>query len=248
MEILSDPDTWLALLTLTGMEIILGIDNVVFIAILTSRLPGARQEAARRTGLALATITRLGLLFSVSWMMGLTEPLFTILGKGFSGRHLILLGGGLFLVGKATYEIHEKIEAAALPADKVVGKATFSAVIAQILVVDLIFSLDSVITAVGMANSIWIMAVATILAIGVMIAFAGKVSAFIDRHPTMKVLALSFLILIGVMLTAEGLGQHISKGYIYFAMAFSLGVEMINLRLRKGPAKSPPSGPTPAAA
>ncbi|MBK6689555.1 MAG: TerC family protein [Deltaproteobacteria bacterium] len=224
----------MALLTLTGMEIILGIDNVVFIAILTSRLPGSRQESARRVGLALATFTRLGLLFSVSWMMGLTEPLFSILGKGFSGRDLILLGGGLFLVGKATFEIHEKIEASALPADKVVGKATFSAVIAQILVVDLIFSLDSVITAVGMANSVWIMAVATVLAIGVMIVFAGTVSAFIDRHPTMKVLALSFLILIGVMLTAEGLGQHISKGYIYFAMAFSLGVEMINLRMRKG--------------
>ncbi len=238
----------MALLTLTGMEIILGIDNVVFIAILTSRLPGTRQEAARRTGLALATFTRLGLLFSVSWMMGLTEPLFSILGKGFSGRDLILLGGGLFLVGKATFEIHEKIEDAALPADKVMGKATFSAVIAQILVVDLVFSLDSVITAVGMANSVWIMAVATVLAIGVMIIFAGRVSAFIDRHPTMKVLALSFLILIGVMLTAEGLGQHISKGYIYFAMAFSLGVEMVNLRVRKGAAKSPPSGPSAAAA
>lgn len=238
----------MALLTLTGMEIILGIDNVVFIAILTSRLPGTRQEAARRTGLALATFTRLGLLFSVSWMMGLTEPLFSVLGKGFSGRDLILLGGGLFLVGKATFEIHEKIEDAALSADKVVGKATFSAVIAQILVVDLVFSLDSVITAVGMANSVWIMAVATVLAIGVMIAFAGKVSAFIDRHPTMKILALSFLILIGVMLTAEGLGQHISKGYIYFAMAFSLGVEMVNLRVRKGAVKNPPSGPTPAAA
>jgi predicted tellurium resistance membrane protein TerC len=220
------------LLTLTLMEIVLGIDNIVFISILTGKLPPEQQPKARSIGLSLALVFRLGLLFAISWVMGLTAPLFSVLGKGFSGRDLILLGGGLFLVAKATHEIYEKLEVAHDPKG-VGGKAAFGWVIAQILALDVVFSLDSVITAVGMAQHLIVMVIAMVVAVGVMLAFAGAIGEFVNRHPSMKILALSFLLLIGVMLVAEGMGQHIGKGYIYFAMAFSLGVELLNMRLRK---------------
>jgi predicted tellurium resistance membrane protein TerC len=232
LELLTQPETWISLATLSAMEVVLGIDNVVFLTILTGRLPADQQPGARRLGLALALVTRLGLLFAISWVMGLTAPLFTALGRPVSGRDLILLGGGLFLMGKATLEIHEKLESAArAPAGG--GRGGYWLVIAQVALLDLIFSLDSVITAVGMAKHLPIMVVAMLVAVGVMMLFAEAVGQFVERHPTMKMLALSFLILIGVMLVAEGLGKHIDKGYIYFAMAFSLLVELLNLRLRK---------------
>jgi len=233
LELLSQPDTYVSLLTLTLMEIVLGIDNIVFISILTAKLPPEQQPKARRLGLSLALIFRLALLFAISWVMGLTEPLFEIAGLGLSGRHLILLLGGLFLVGKATHEIHEKLEGEATTGEAPAGRGAFGWVLVQILALDIVFSLDSVITAVGMAQHVSIMVVAMVVAVGVMLAFARAIGDFVNRHPTMKILALSFLLLIGVMLVAEGLGQHISKGYIYFAMAFSLGVEILNLRMRK---------------
>jgi predicted tellurium resistance membrane protein TerC len=211
---------------------VLGIDNVVFLTILTGRLPADQQPGARRLGLALALVTRLGLLFAISWVMGLTAPLVVALGHPVSGRDLILLGGGLFLMGKATLEIHEKLESSG-QAPVAGGRGGYWMVIAQVALLDLIFSLDSVITAVGMAQHVPIMVVAMLVAVGVMMVFAEAVGGFVERHPTMKMLALSFLILIGVMLVAEGLGKHIDKGYIYFAMAFSLLVELLNLRLRK---------------
>jgi predicted tellurium resistance membrane protein TerC len=229
----------IALLTLTSLEIVLGIDNIVFISILVGKLPRERQAAARRIGLLLAMGMRIALLLAISWVMGLTEPLFTIaaLGQEISGRDLILLLGGLFLVAKATWEIHDKLEGAehgqAAP-----RAASFGAILIQIMLLDIVFSLDSVITAVGMARDVEIMVAAVVIAVGVMMAFAGTISAFIERHPTMKMLALSFLLLIGVVLIADGFGQHVSKGYIYFAMAFSLFVEILNLRLRR--TKEPP--------
>lgn len=234
LDLLAQPETWIALATLSAMEIVLGIDNVVFLTILAGRLPPAEQPRARRVGLAFALVTRLGLLFAISWVMGLTRELFTTLGHGVSGRDLILLGGGLFLIGKATFEIHDKLEveheAEGAPRQ---GKGAFWAVIAQIAVLDLVFSLDSVITAVGMAQHLSVMVVAMILAVGVMLVFADAIGNFVERHPTVKMLALSFLILIGVMLVAEGFGKHIEKGYVYFAMAFSLAVELLNMRVRK---------------
>lgn len=233
MEFLTDPNTWIALLTLTALEIVLGIDNIVFISILTSRLPAAQQPLARRLGLGLALLMRLGLLFAISWVMSLTTPLFSVLGRDFAGRHLILLGGGLFLIGKATHEIHAKLEGAAEESPHASNAGAFGLILLQIMVLDLVFSLDSVITAVGMVDEISVMVVAMIAAVGVMLTFAGAVSNFVQRHPTMKILALSFLLLIGVMLVAESIGQHIAKGTIYFAMAFSLAVELMNLRLRK---------------
>jgi predicted tellurium resistance membrane protein TerC len=233
LALLYEPDAWISLLTLTAMEVVLGIDNVIFISILAGKLPVAQQASARRIGLSLALVTRLGLLFAIAWVMGLTEPLFAVLGHVFSGRDLILLGGGLFLVGKATHEMHDKLEVAHVERTGTGGAAAFGMVIAQILVLDIVFSLDSVITAVGMAKHVPIMVVAMVVAVGVMLAFARSIGEFVDRHPTMKILALAFLILIGVMLIAEGMGQHIGKGYIYFAMAFSFCVELINLRLRK---------------
>jgi predicted tellurium resistance membrane protein TerC len=232
LEIFTHPDT-LVSLTLTAMEIVLGIDNIVFISILTGRLPPAQQPLARRLGLGLALIMRLGLLFAISWVMGLTNPLFSVAGRDFSGRHLILLGGGLFLIGKATHEIHSKLEGGAEESPGTSSAGAFGLILLQIMVLDLVFSLDSVITAVGMVDEISVMVVAMIVAVGVMLTFAGAVSNFVHRHPTMKILALSFLLLIGVMLVAESIGQHIAKGTIYFAMAFSLGVELMNLRLRK---------------
>jgi predicted tellurium resistance membrane protein TerC len=235
LEIFTQPDTLISLLTLTAMEIVLGIDNIVFISILTGRLPVAQQPMARRVGLGLALVMRLGLLLAISWVMSLTNPLFSVLGKEFSGRHLILLGGGLFLIGKATHEIHSKLEGG--PEDASRAAATsLGWILLQIVVLDLVFSLDSVITAVGMVDEISVMVVAMVVAVGVMLTFAGAVCNFVHRHPTMKILALSFLLLIGVMLVAESLGQHIAKGTIYFAMAFSLAVEIMNLRLRKNSA------------
>ena len=226
-------ESLIALLTLTCLEIVLGIDNIVFIVILTGRLDPSVQSRARRVGLALAMAMRILLLLAINWIMKLETPLFAIWGHGFSGKHLILLGGGMFLIAKATYEIHGKLEIEQPRKTSVRTTQLFSAAIAQIVAIDIVFSLDSVITAVGMARDVEIMIAAIVIAVGVMMAFAGAVSAFVERHPTMKMLALAFLLLVGVMLTAEGFGQHINKGYIYFAMAFSLCVEMLNIRVRK---------------
>lgn len=224
-----------ALLTLTLLEIVLGIDNIVVLAIVTAKLPPERQKLARNIGLGLAMIMRILLLLSLSWIMGLTEPLFHVgawgLEHGVSWRDLILIFGGLFLIIKATYEIHDKVEGAGEHGLGTAKTAAFGMAIFQIVMMDLIFSLDSVITAVGMAREIPIMVAAVIIAIGVMFIFAGAISRFVERHPTIKILALAFLILIGVVLIADGLGQHVSKGYIYTAMAFSLGVEMLNVRM-----------------
>ncbi len=227
----------IALLTLTSLEIVLGIDNIVFISILVGKLPPERQASARRIGLLLAMGMRIALLLAITWVMGLTKPLFAVLEHGFTGRDVILLLGGLFLVAKATWEIHDKLEGAEQAGGGPRAAASFGAILAQIVLLDLVFSLDSVITAVGMASEISIMIVAVVIAVGVMLVFAASISAFIERHPTMKMLALSFLLLIGVVLVADGFGQHVAKGYIYFAMAFSLFVEVLNVRLRKPSAK-----------
>lgn len=232
-EVLSTAEGWISLVSLSAMEIVLGIDNVIFISILSSKLPAEQQSKGRKIGLMVALVTRLGLLGAISWMMRLTEPLFSLGSFQFSGRDLILLVGGFFLVGKATYEIHEKLEVQAPHETAQRRAAKFAAVIFQIMLLDIVFSLDSVITAVGMAPALSIMVIAMVVAVGVMVAFANPIARFVDRHPTVKILALSFLILIGVMLVAEGMGQHVSKGYIYVAMAFSLAVELINLRVRK---------------
>jgi predicted tellurium resistance membrane protein TerC len=231
MENLFTADALIGLLTLTILEIVLGVDNIIFISILASKLPAEQQARARTVGLALALITRILLLLSLSWIAQLTGELFSILGHGFSGRDLILISGGLFLVGKATYEIHEKLEGESGHSEAHVGPS-FSAVIAQILLLDIVFSLDSVITAVGMVNDIPIMIAAVVIAVAVMLVSAGSISNFVNNHPTVKMLALAFLVLIGVNLLAEGFHQHIPKGYIYFSMAFSVFVEMLNLRLR----------------
>jgi len=232
MEMLLNPDTWVALLTLTALELVLGIDNVVFISILAAKLPEHQQQQARRVGLGLAMLMRVVLLFSLSWLIRLTEPLFTVLNQALSGRDLILIVGGLFLLGKATYEIHEKLEAEEGHASTKVP-ATFAAVIVQILLLDAVFSLDSVITAVGMVDEIGVMVAAVMIAVGIMVLSAEAISSFVNKHPTVKMLALSFLLLIGVSLLAEGFEQHIPKGYIYFAMAFSVLVEMLNLVARR---------------
>ena len=226
-------DGLIALLTLTFLEVILGVDNVIFISILASKLPDHQQARARRLGLGAAMITRILLLMSLAWIIRLTRPLFSLFDHPFSGRDLILLGGGLFLLGKATLEIHERLEGDEGHASAKVYPS-FAAVIAQIMVLDIVFSLDSVITAVGMADDIWIMMAAVIVAVAIMMFSAGAISEFVNRHPTVKVLALSFLLLIGVSLIGDGFGMHIPKGYIYFAMGFSVFVEMINLRVRKG--------------
>ena len=233
MGALLTADGLLALATLSAMEIVLGIDNVVFIAILVGRLPEARRELARRLGLILALGIRVLLLFAISWMMGLTAPLVSVLGHGVSGRDLILLGGGLFLIFKATVEIYNKVEASHHEQTAAAARAAFAWVIFQILLLDIVFSLDSVITAVGMANDLGIMVTAMVIAMLIMLVSASTVSRFIDSHPSLKILALAFLLLIGVMLVAEGMGSHIEKGYIYFAMAFSLLVELINMRYRR---------------
>jgi predicted tellurium resistance membrane protein TerC len=232
MEWLADPQVWIAFVTLTALELVLGIDNIVFISILAGKLRADQQKKARTVGLALAMLMRIGLLFSLSWIIGLTKPLFTVLGQEISGRDLVLISGGLFLLAKSTHEIHQRLEGDEGSASVRV-KPSFTSVIVQILLLDIVFSLDSVITAVGMVDEIWIMIAAVVVAVGFMMLFAGPISSFVERHPTVKMLALSFLLLIGVTLLAEGFDQHISKGYIYFAMAFSVFVEMLNLRLRK---------------
>jgi len=233
MSALLTADGLLALATLSAMEIVLGIDNVVFIAILVGRLPEARREVARRLGLILALGIRILLLFAITWLMGLTAPLVSVFGHGVSGRDLILLAGGLFLMFKATWEIYDKVEAGHHEQTANTARAAFAWVIVQILLLDIVFSLDSVITAVGMANDLTIMVTAMVIAMLVMLVSAGAVSRFIDSHPSLKILALAFLLLIGVMLVAEGMGSHIEKGYIYFAMAFSLLVELVNMRFRR---------------
>ena len=232
MDAFLTTDGLIALATLAALEIVLGVDNVVFIAILTGRLPVRQRESARRLGLTLALGIRIGLLFTISWMMGLTRPLLAVLGHAFTGRDLILIGGGLFLVGKATWEIYDKLEVEHVERAGA-GRAQFVAVLAQILLLDIVFSLDSVITAVGMANRLEVMVAAMVIAMLVMLASMGAVAGFVERHPSVKILALSFLLLIGAVLVADGMGQHVSKAYIYVAMAFSLFVELLNLRYRK---------------
>jgi len=231
MEILTSPELLIALLTLAVLEIVLGVDNVIFISILSAKLPKEQQKKARRVGLLAAMVMRIGLLFSLSWLAQLTTPLFTIMEKGFSGRDLILLFGGLFLLAKATYEIHDKLEGQEGHGSAKVA-ATFASVITQVMILDIVFSLDSVITAIGMANHLGVMVAAVVIAVLVMMLAAEPISAFVEVHPTVKILALSFLLLIGFSLVAEGFGQHVSKGYIYFAMGFSVFVELINIRVR----------------
>lgn len=229
---LTSPETWVALGTLTALEIVLGIDNIVFISILVARLPAKQRTFARRLGLGLAMTARLGLLFSISWIMGLTEPLFSLFGHPISARQLILIGGGLFLLAKATHEIHNSMEGVD-PTGPAVAASGMAMVLTQITVLDIIFSLDSVITAVGLVDQVSVMAIAIVLAVLVMMFAAQPIGEFVDGHPTIKILALAFLILVGVTLMVEGFSVHVPKGYIYFAMAFSVAVEMINIRMRK---------------
>jgi predicted tellurium resistance membrane protein TerC len=235
MEQLANPEIWIALATLTALELVLGIDNIIFISILAGKLPEKQRNKARRVGILLAAVTRIGLLLAIAWIIGLTAPLFTVFGQAFSWRDLILIGGGLFLIGKATHEIHQKLEGATETITTTMGAATatFGAVIAQIMLLDIVFSLDSIITAVGMVDERWVMVTAILASIVFMLAFARPIGEFVERHPTVKVLALSFLIMIGLVLVADGFGQHIPKGYIYTAMAFSVFVEMINLWIRR---------------
>ena len=231
MDFLTDPQIWIGLATLTFLEIVLGVDNIIFISILSGKLPHEQQPKARRLGLLGAMVTRVLLLFSLAWIIRLTAPWFTLIGHEISGRDLILILGGLFLIGKSTYEIHDKLEGAEGHASARVA-ASFVSVIVQIMLLDVVFSLDSVITAVGMVDELWVMVAAVIIAVGIMMVSAEPISAFVHKHPTVKMLALSFLLLIGLSLLLEGFDQHIPKGYIYFAMGFSVFVEMINLRLR----------------
>jgi predicted tellurium resistance membrane protein TerC len=232
IELLSDPQVWLSFVTLTALEIVLGIDNIIFLSILVGRLPKEQQANGRRIGLGLAMGTRILLLLSITWVMGLGAELFSVFGKGVSGRDIILFGGGLFLLAKSTLEIHSSLEGEDHSHDAK-GRASFLSVVIQIAIIDIVFSLDSVITAVGMADHVQVMIAAVVAAVAVMMWLSGPISDFVDRHPTIKMLALSFLILIGVALVGEGAGFHIPKGYIYFAMAFSVVVEVLNIRLRK---------------
>lgn len=238
MDWLSDPQIWSALLTLTALEIVLGVDNIVFISILASKLPIEQQNRARLVGLAAAMLMRIALLFAIGWIVGLTDPWFSVFGRDFSGRDLIMLGGGLFLLYKATVELHHKLEGHQ-EVQQNVKAASFGSVIVQIMIMDMVFSLDSVITAVGMADDVPVMIAAVVIAVGVMMVAAKPLSDFVQAHPTVKVLALSFLLLIGMSLVAEGFHHHIPKGYIYSAMAFSVFVEIINLRVRSK-AEEPP--------
>ena len=235
LELLTDPQTWIALATLTALELVLGIDNIIFISILVDKLPKARQELARRMGLFAAMFMRIGLLLVLAWIVGMVEPLFTLPGfhRGISGRDLILISGGLFLIWKSTGEIHGSLEGEDEGHGGGSAKAAFGAVILQIMVIDLVFSLDSIITAVGMVDDVRIMIAAVVCSVGLMMLFAGPIGRFVSDHPTIKMLALSFLVVVGVVLVAEGFGHHVPKGYIYFAMAFSLIVEMMNIRMRK---------------
>jgi predicted tellurium resistance membrane protein TerC len=236
LELLTSPEAWIAFLTLTTLELVLGIDNIIFISILVDKLPVQQREFVRRLGLALAMFMRLGLLFLLSWLVGLTAPLFSVLGEEISGRDLILLGGGLFLLWKSTKEMHGLLEGEEGEASSAV-RATMGAIIVQIILIDAVFSLDSIITAVGMVEHVEVMVAAVVASVGLMMAFAGVIGRFVSRHPTIKVLALAFLLLIGMALVAEGLGHHVPKGYLYFAMAFSVGVEMVNLRVRRNAAR-----------
>ncbi len=231
-ELLLDPQVWISFFTLTALELVLGIDNVIFISILVDKLPQAQREIARKIGLFLAMFMRIGLLFLLSWIIGLTKPLVAILAQEFSGRDLILIGGGLFLLWKSTMEIHQLLEGAEGHASAAV-RATFTAVIIQIMVIDMVFSLDSIITAVGIVDELAVMVAAVIASVVLMMVFAGAIGRFVSAHPTIKMLALAFLFVIGVVLVADGFKYHVPKGFVYFAMAFSLGVEMLNIRLRK---------------
>ena len=246
MDALYSPEIWIALATLTALELVLGIDNIIFITILAGRLPPEQRDRARRLGILGAAVTRLALLFAIVWITRLTYPVFELFGQPFSWRDLILIGGGLFLIGKATLEIHHKIEGAGEPETGMKRMAgTFAGVIAQIMVLDIVFSLDSIITAVGMVDERWVMVTAILVSIGFMLAFAGPIGRFVEAHPTVKVLALSFLIMIGLVLIADGFGQHISKGYVYTAMAFSVFVEFINLWIRRREMKAAEANGTP---
>jgi predicted tellurium resistance membrane protein TerC len=238
MDWITSPSAWVALATLTAMEVVLGIDNIIFISILSERVRREKRSQARQIGLALAMLTRIGLLFSIVWVMSLTEPLFNVVGHDFSGRDLILVAGGLFLIWKATREVHHKLEGAEDSEDGATKRsASMGSVIFQIALLDIVFSLDSVITAVGMAEDVGVMITAVVIAVGIMMISASRVSGFVSNHPTVKMLALSFLLLIGMALVADGAGQHIPKGYIYFAMGFSLFVETLNLRAAKAGGK-----------
>jgi predicted tellurium resistance membrane protein TerC len=232
MELLADPEVWLAFATLTALEIVLGIDNIIFLSILVGRLPQHQRARGRTFGLALAMLTRIALLLSITWVMSLGSELFAVMGKGFSGRDLILIGGGLFLLAKSTLEIHTSLEGEEHEQSAGSGQGKFLSIIIQIAIIDIVFSLDSVITAVGMVDHVEVMIAAVIAAVAVMMFMAGPISNFVDRHPTIKMLALSFLILIGVALVGEGFGFHIPKGYLYFAMAFSVIVEILNIKMR----------------
>jgi predicted tellurium resistance membrane protein TerC len=232
MELLTDPEMWIAFATLTALELVLGIDNIIFISILVDKLPKDKQELARRLGLFMAMFMRIGLLLVLSWIIGLVDPLFTVFKEEISGRDLILIAGGLFLIWKSTGEIHQSMEGDEGHASSTV-KATFAAVIVQIMIVDMVFSLDSIITAVGMVDNLIVMIAAVVASVGLMMLFAPAIGRFVSDHPTIKMLALSFLVVVGVVLIAEGLDHHVPKGYVYFAMAFSVAVEMLNIRMRR---------------
>ena len=232
MDLLTQPQAWIAFATLTLLELVLGIDNIIFISILVDKLPRARREMARRLGLFMAMFMRIGLLLVLAWIVGLVAPLFSVLGQAISGRDLILILGGLFLIWKSTGEIHQSLEGEEGHGPSAV-KATFASVILQIMIIDLVFSLDSIITAVGMVDEVAVMVAAVVVSVALMMLFAGPIGRFVSDHPTIKMLALSFLVVVGVVLVAEGFGHHVPKGYVYFGMAFSLGVEMLNIRMRK---------------
>ena len=236
LEFLLSPEIWIAFFTLTALELVLGIDNIIFISILVDKLPKEKQELARRIGLFLAMFMRIALLLLRSWIVGLTEPVLTLFGYGVSGRDLILIAGGLFLIWKSTGEVHQLLEGEEGSESAKVA-SSFAGVIAQIIVIDLVFSLDSIITAVGMVSEVGVMIAAVVASVGLMMLFAKSIGEFVSNHPTIKMLALSFLVVVGVVLIADGFGHHVPKGYIYFAMAFSVGVEMLNIRLRKKAAK-----------
>jgi predicted tellurium resistance membrane protein TerC len=241
LELLTDPQAWIALATLTALELVLGIDNIVFISILVDRLPAAEQKRARQIGLFLAMFMRVGLLLVLAWIIGLVEPLFSVQGHEISGRDLILIGGGLFLIWKSTGEIHQTLEGSEEGGSTSV-RANVWAVIGQIAVVDIVFSLDSIITAIGMVDRIEVMIAAVVASVALMMVFAGAIGRFVNQHPTIKMLALSFLVVVGIVLIADGFDQHVPRGYIYFAMAFSVMVEMLNIRMRRGgkPARQAP--------
>lgn len=239
MEWIYDPQAWIAFATLTVLEIVLGVDNIIFITILVGRLPDAQKDKARVIGLGLAMITRIMLLLSLTWIMGLTKPFFTLFETGISGRDIILIGGGLFLLAKSTHEIHASLEGPEHTNTAKKATASFISILIQIAIIDIVFSLDSVITAVGLASHVAVMILAIVASVGVMMFAAKPIGDFVDKHPTLKMLALSFLILVGMTLVGEGFGLHIPKGYVYFAMAFSVGVEFVNIRLRAGLASAP---------